>query len=234
MAKEISRRREGKKMDTELSVARKKEEGWSELLARIGDRVSTEESQTGDSRSQEPRYRRRYERSKIKNTKTKGESSSKTKRTHPGSSKPKGYRRDNKSGKQNREDEGRDISPRRSAKELGIVFDTVCSGKAHFWVESERVFEGSLFQCRYCHNYIWLPTQMEDAAQLSNLLHKGGKDEGYCHYLNHKSRRGVKVLLAKMQALWRLSSTMSDSVEFAKIADKIINDKEYDRKEVEV
>ena len=58
-----------------------------------------------------------------------------------------------------------------------------------------------------------------------------GGGEGYCRYLNR--HRAAKVLIAKLQDLRRLEMEITGKREFARLADKILSDKEYDRKEIE-
>jgi len=100
----------------------------------------------------------------------------------------------------------------------------------HYWLEVDKTAGGSLFQCRFCYEYLWLPLDISSIVRLSNLMKKYGRDRGYCHYLN--GHRPAKLLIAKLQDLRRLENEIEDKREFARIADKILSDKEYDRKEV--
>jgi len=56
-----------------------------------------------------------------------------------------------------------------------------------------------------------------------------GSTEGYCRFLNH--HRPAKMLVAKMQKLERLADGYTNKREFAKMADDILSDRDYDRKE---
>jgi len=112
---------------------------------------------------------------------------------------------------------------------LGIVFDIRCTDTAHYWKEKEKIHGGVMFQCIKCLNYIWLPASAQGAEILGNMIAKFGKDEGYCRYLNHASRRPAKILIAKMQELRRLSNTIPDHVELAKKITQIIDMKDYDK-----
>jgi len=99
----------------------------------------------------------------------------------------------------------------------------------HYWVEVGKADKGVLFQCKLCYNYIWLPSHWTGVDRLAALIKQYGKDEGYCRYLNR--HRAAKMLMAKLQDLRRLENEMIDKREFAKLVDKILSDKEYDRKE---
>ena len=116
---------------------------------------------------------------------------------------------------------------------MGIVFPGAYCDELetvpHYWNEVENVVKGSLFQCKFCHKYLWLPKFHIDAERLSRLMRVYGKDEGYCRFLNR--HRAVKLLLAKLQDLGRLEMEIDDKREFARLADKILSDKDYDRKE---
>ena len=77
-----------------------------------------------------------------------------------------------------------------------------------------------------------MPMYHLDANKLGNLIGRYGGDEGYCRYLNR--HRPAKLLMAKLQDLRRLEMEITDKREFARLADKILSDKEYDRKEVSI
>ena len=120
----------------------------------------------------------------------------------------------------------------KSAQKLGIRhpgnYCNELETTPHHWVEVDLVDRGSLYQCKLCRKHLWLPLHHLGAEQLGNLIKQFGKDEGYCHYLN--GYRVAKVLIAKLQDLRRLEAEVTDKREFAKLADKILSDKEYDRK----
>ena len=86
-----------------------------------------------------------------------------------------------------------------------------------------------MFRCRKGSNYLWLPLSIDGAIALGELMRHGKSNEGYCIYLNHASRRPAKIMLAKMQRLQRLSTDIVDNLQFAKLTDKILSEKEYDR-----
>ena len=100
----------------------------------------------------------------------------------------------------------------------------------HHWDEIDKVDGGSLFQCWFCHGYLWLPLHVAGAHDLGELMRRYGQNEGYCRYLNKHG--AAKVMVAKMQDLGRLESEGKDVREFAKEVDRILRDKKYDREEV--
>ncbi len=221
-------------MGEELSLAREEEEGRPMLLAITGSGESIHASYRRDPWTQEPTPSKASSGGETKDTETKSKGSSKTQRANarrPG--RPKGYRRDNKNRKSDRGDEGEDSRPGRTAQELGIIHpSSYCDELGtvpHYWIENDKVAGGSLYQCKFCRRHLWLPLDYINAQRLGSLLNRYGKDEGYCLYLN--LHRVAKVLMAKLQGLRRLEIKTTDKREFARLADKILSDKEYDRKE---
>jgi len=116
---------------------------------------------------------------------------------------------------------------------LGIVFPGAYCDEIetvpHYWIGVDIVEGGSLFQCRFCRRYLWLPMFHLETEKLSRLIRRLGSDKGYCHYLNR--HRPAKLLVAKLQDLRRLETEVADKREFARLADKILSDRDYDRKE---
>ena len=161
--------------------------------------------------------------------------SRKVKGTNGVPTKSKRRRRSNKNRKQDRRNEGEDNTTRRNAQELGVTFPTPYCDKnstiPHYWIKIENSYDGVLFQCKKCYNYLWLPVHQSDTIQLDHLMHQHGRDEGYCIYLNHASRRATKIHIAKLQRLYKLSSNITNSLQFAKEVDKVLSDKEYDKYE---
>lgn len=220
-------------MGKELPLAREEEEGQSVLLASPSTRELITTSSSRDKRTQEPNPSKRSKGEKVKDTKTKSKGSSKAERAN---ARPRCQRRgrDNPYRGTYRRDERKDSRPRRSAQELGIVFPGAYCDELetvpHYWVESGKVEKGSLFQCKFCRKYLWLPLSTYDAEVLGKLIGRYGKSEGYCRYLNR--HRPAKLLMAKLQDLRRLEMEVADKREFARLTDKILSDKEYDRKEI--
>ena len=217
-------------MGEELPLAREEEEGQPVLLAITGSGESIYTSCNRNKRAKKSTSAKVSSRGKVKDTETKGESSSKTKGADA-RPKPKGYRRDNQDRKSDRGDEGKDKFARRGASELGITFpSSYCDENfliPHYWVEVDKVTNGSLLQCILCRRHLWLPTWHTDANRLGELIRQYGKDEGYCRYLNR--HRSAKILMAKLQDLRRLEAEIVDKMEFGRIADKILSDKNYDK-----
>ena len=220
-------------MGKELPLARGEEEGQPVLLASPSVRKFIYAPSSRDERTQEPSPSKGDEGGKAKDTKTKSKGGRKVKGAHARYSESARRRRGNKNRKQGRGDEGEDKQIRRSAQELGITYPgSYCDDAEtvpHYWVEVSKIDIGSLFQCRFCYRYLWLPLTTFDADNLGKLMNKFGHTEGYCRYLNR--HRQAKLLIAKLHDLRRLETEIVDKMEFARIVDKILSDKEYDKKE---
>lgn len=220
-------------MGKELSLAREEEEGRAVLLASPSVREFITAPSSRNERTQEPNTTKRSKGTKVKDTETKSKGSSKAKGAD---TRPRRQRRgrDNQNREQDRGDEGTHKSIRRSARVMGIVFPGAYCDEAktvpHYWFEIDAVDKGSLLQCRFCRRYLWLPMYHLDAGKLSGLIRRYGKNEGYCRYLDR--HRPAKLLIAKLQDLRRLEMETADKREFARLTDKILSDREYDRKEV--
>ncbi len=221
-------------MDKELPLARTEKERWTVLLARIGSGESGSESARRNQRAQDATTVRTSQSRAVKDIEAKSKSSRRTERFNARRVRPERYGQGNKNRKQDRRDEGEDSKPRWSAQELGIVWiGSYCpDGSPHYLIEYSKTSFGSLFKCVYCHKVKWLPTQMSDAFKLDAMMRKYGQQEGYCHFLNF--HRDAKVMVAKFQELERIKNVVDNEIEFARIADKVLNEKEYDRKEVTV
>lgn len=146
--------------------------------------------------------------------------------------KSKGHRRYDKSGKPNRGVEGKDTTPRRSANELGIEWITAfCpDGQPHYLIANHTFDGGSLFKCYNCHKHIWLPTLIRDATELEALIKYIGTQRGYCKFLD--KHQAAKVMVAKLQDLWYARRQMTNKDEFRELVISVMNEKEYDKKEV--
>jgi len=223
-------------MGNELPLARQASEGYAELLVRISSGVSRAKPSSRDKREKVTTTSRGHKVEAATNTTPKSKGSIEAKGAdvrRPG--RPKGHRRDNKDRKQDRGDEGEDTSTRWSAQLLGITFpgsycdDTSTRLSPHYWIEVDKISVGSMFQCARCYNYLWLPGISSDAEKLGNLMRQFGSNEGYCRFLNHASRRPAKIMLAKLQRLYKLSSDVVDSLQFGKEVDKILSDRRYDK-----
>lgn len=224
-------------MGKELPMARQEEEGQSVLLAITGNGEIIDSSCDRNQRTKKSAPTKRRKRRKTEDTETESKGSSETERADTSPFESEGRGRDNQDREQGGGDEGEDKQPRRSAQELGIVFPgSFCDKEEtspHYWIESERVYGGVLFRCRKCLDYLWLPLIWNDAERLCKIMKIFGVQEGYRRYLNR--HRSAKLLMAKMQDLRRLAEGIAKGrtgkKEFAKLADKILSDMEYDRKE---
>lgn len=219
-------------MGKELPMARQEEEGQSVLLAIAGNGEAIDSSCVRNQRTKKSTPTKRRKRRKTEDIETESKGSSEIERADASPFEPEGRGRDYQDRKQGGGDEGEDKYPRRSAQELGVVFPGSFCGEAetipHHWMEAEKVYGGVLFRCRKCLDYLWLPLGWHDAEQLSKLIKIFGIAEGYCRYLNR--HRSAKMLMAKMQDLRRLAKDITNKREFAKLTDKILSDKDYDRK----
>ena len=220
-------------MGEELPMARQEEAGQPVLLAITGDGEVIDSSCDRNQRTKKSTPTKRRKRRKVEDTETEGEGGSETERTDTSPFESEGRGRDNQDWEQGGGDEGEDKYPRRSAQELGVVFPGSFCDEAktipHYWMEAERVYGGVLFRCRKCFDYLWLPLTWLDAERLGKAMKFYGIQEGYCRYLNR--HRPAKLLMAKMQDLRRLAKDITNKREFAKLTDKILSDRDYDRKE---
>lgn len=220
-------------MGKELSLARSQEERLSMLLASIRSGQFGEESASRDKRQEDATTSRTDKSRAAKGTTAKGKVSRKAKRTNASTSTSGRYRRGNKNRQSDRGDEGEDSKPGRSASELGIRWiGSYCpDGSPHYSIEYDKVEGGSVYRCIKCHKIKWLPVDFYEAIKLGTMMDKYKQQEGYCRYLN--LHRSTKIMVAKLQDLERLSSKIDDKMEFARIADKILSEKDYDKKKVE-
>lgn len=221
-------------MGKEFPLACAEKKGQSMLLAITGSGEHITTSCTRDQGAQEPAPIKASSGRAIKDIKTKGKGGIKTKGTNASPSKSTRCRRDNKDREPNRGDEGEHSPVRRSAQDLGIKHPgTYCDeyGEVpHYWIQTDIVARGTMFQCKLCHKHLWLPLDYLSGHRLGTLMKQYGKDEGYCRYLN--KHREAKILMAKMQDLRILEVTSTNIREFARLSDKIMSDNDYDRKEV--
>ena len=219
-------------MGKELPLARSEEEGRSVLLAISSSRELITTPSTGDQRTEEPTPAKGSNGGEAKDTKAKSKGSRKVKGVNARPPRPARRKRDNQDRESDRGDEGEDNPRRRSAQDLGVTFPgSYCDEletAPHYWVEIDKIDHGSLSQCKFCRGHLWLPLTNTDAERLGNLIRQYGGDEGYCRYLNRF--RAAKVLMAKLQDLRRLETEAGDKREFARLTDKILSDKEYDRR----
>jgi len=218
-------------MGKELQMAREENEGRPMLLA-----ISSTGKPLTTSYRRNPRQKAtgpfpRPARRKAKGTQTKSKDSSNLKGADASPTRPARRGRGDKDREQGGSHEGENGIVRRSAQDLGIVFPGSYCDEAeltpHYWSEADRPYGGSLLQCKLCRRHLWLPLSFMDAYTMQKLIEKHGGTDGYCRYLNR--HRPAKMLMAKMLDLRRLETEVSDKREFARLTDKILSDKEYDK-----
>ncbi len=218
-------------MGKELSLARTEEEGQSVLLAITSTGKSITASSHRNQRPKEPSAVTSRQRREAKNTSPARKRRTDTEGANAGHTRPKRRRQDNKDRKQNRGEEGENKPVGRSAQKLGITYPGSYCGEdesvPHYWVGIDKIDKGSLFQCRLCKDYLWLPEYGDLPNELKQLMRKLGDTEGYCQFLN--SHRRAKVRLAKLQDLRKMEVGMTDMREFGKAVERILKEKEYDR-----
>ncbi len=219
-------------MGKELQMAREESSGQSVLLAISGTGKPITTSYRRNPRQKASGPFGRPARRKAKGIKAKGKDSSPVKGTDASSTRPKGHRPSDKDREQGGGNEGENGIARRCAQELGVTFPGAYCDEAgltpHYWIEVDKPYGGSLMQCKLCQRHLWLPLSFMDAEIMNLCVRKYGNTEGYCRFLNR--RRPAKMLMAKLQELRILETEVSDKREFARLADKILSDKEYDRR----
>lgn len=221
-------------MGEELPVARKEEEGRPVLLASTSYGVPITTSSIRNQRPQEPNASKSSDGREIKSTKAESKGSGKTKRAYARPIKSERRGRDNKDRKSNRGDEGEHQPAWRNAQELGVThpgsYCDEAESNPHYWKEVDREHGGSLFQCAKCLKHLWLPAAMSNVIVLGNLMKAHGNTEGYCRFLN--KHRPAKIIMAKMQYLRNMEAGISNKRELAKLIVKVMNEDDFDTKEV--
>lgn len=203
----------------------------SVLLAKVGDGVSGRTSSARNKRSEADAVDRRTKKSKAKNSSAKSKVSTRAKDLNAdtdGRTKRGRRKQNNKDRKPDNGLEGQDRTPRRSAKELGIrwIGSECPDGSPHFLVARHNFSGGSIFICSNCQKSVWLPTTIQDAAELEQLIKQYGTNTGYLKLLD--KFRDAKIMVAKLQYLWEQRQVISDNAKMAKLVVEIMNRKEYD------
>jgi len=101
---------------------------------------------------------------------------------------------------------------RRSAEELGISYpDSECNenpySKAHYWVDELKTTGGSVFVCKYCFFFKWLPSNHDDAQNMGSKMKMKGNTVGYQFMLDNYPK--AKMLIAKLQDISKLRGQMT-------------------------
>jgi len=120
----------------------------------------------------------------------------------------------------------------RSASELRIEWiGSFCpDGQPHRLIGIHNLNGGSLLKCSNCKKHVWLPAVISDATKLDSMIDHLGNTDGYCKFLD--SNQEVKVMIAKLQDLWYARQRIKDDEQFKNLVVSVMEDKEYDRKEV--
>ena len=121
------------------------------------------------------------------------------------------------------------LTENRSAKELGITWlDARCEDspitKAHHFVASTVVDEGSVYECMHCHRVEWLPNSLDACMELSRNMNIYGLDLAYQKMLD--DHPAAKRLMTKIQDIYYLRKALPD-VQFHLALASIVMDREY-------
>lgn len=219
-------------MGKELSLACSEATEQSMLLANGRTRVSSSSPIRRDKRKKSATTTTGAKRCSTKAPPPKSKTSAKSKGTDGSTSRRQGYGQHDKNRKQDRGVEGKDKTIGRSATELGIEWvGSYCPDSTpHFFISHRYLYEGSIFKCQKCFKHKWLPMHLNDAVVLEGMINKYGTVTGYRNYLD--GHREAKILVAKLQDLWYARKRISSNKDFLKLVVSIMEDKEYDKKEV--
>jgi len=215
-------------MDKDSALARKERLRQSELLHNSGIGTFGKDSlcrASGEEEASPPKGCSRAETSGyVKERKSSAKAKSRDEHRANRLEQNNSFRRANRKAKAG------DRTSRRSATELGIKWiDARCEdssvSKAHHWVGEVKVNEGSLFECKFCHRVIWLPSDFGGCADLSRNIAIYGHDLGYQKTLD--LRPAAKRIMAKIQDIYYLRKAVQDNDIFHLALASIIMDREY-------
>ena len=199
------------------------------LLATGGSSIPSRASNNRNERKKTTTTKQKAKGRKAKDTSPKGKIGAKAKDPDGSTTKQGRPRLYDKDRKPDRGTEGADKVPRRSSAELGIewIGSSCPDGQPHFLVDRNNFGGGIILICRNCKKSIWLPTIINEAARLDRMIDRLGTTQGYCKYLD--TNRDAKMLVAKLQDLWRAKQRMENNEDFVKLVISVMEDKEYDR-----
>lgn len=142
------------------------------------------------------------------------------------------YRKHDKGRKSDNGAKGADSVRRRSAEDMGVVWigDYCPDNQPHHLVSIHNLDGGSIFKCKHCYQHIWLPSEIKDASRLESLIGYLGAQAGYCKFLN--SHRPAKIVVAKLQDLWRAKQMSPNNGEFLLLVLDIMKEDNYDARRV--
>ncbi len=212
-------------MGNEVSLARQAEDRREVLLAGAGTVGAGEETSCRDQRPTQDGPAVRVQKDKVKAAAKKSKDTAASKADDRGR-KPR-RRPGNKSGRKAGGVERANKSSGRSAEELGIEWpDVRCevsSTKAHFWVARDCIEHGTVFECKYCHRFIWLPDYYGEAIELAHSIGRHGHTAAYQAML--AKHPVVLKLLSKIQDLHYLRGLPQE--QFLKVVVAVMTDREY-------
>lgn len=221
-------------MGKELSMARSKRKRGrpSVLLAGSRPRLPIYPSNRRNQRKETTTINKEAKRGKTKDTSPACSTSTEAEVLHGNTStttEREGHIADNQDRQPDSRTKGDDSQGWRSAEELGIdwLTDSCQDHQPHYLVDSHKIYNGSLFKCTNCEQFLWLPTNFEDARKLDILMDLHGTRKGYLHYLD--TNRPVKIILAKLQELWRAKKQNPNSGEFVLKVIEVMGDHNYGR-----
>jgi len=233
----IKKRRRNQKMGSTLPMACSEGRNTSrraQLLGEGGSSLPIITSSSRNKRKETTKPNKGRKSGAAEDIEAESQISTKAKISHGNTSKrakSKRHKRNDKDRKSNRRLKRKNSAARRSAKELGIVWiGSFCpDGHPHYLVGKHNLDGGSLFKCKYCHKYVWLPSLINEAAKLGEAVTRYGAQAGYCVYLDE--HQAAKVMIAKLQEIWHARQEVTDDGEMLELVTKIMEDKEYDRKD---
>lgn len=210
-------------MGKELPMARQEEGGRPLLLARTSSGEYIYTSSSRNERKEETGTSKRKAYSPPLSAAKAGKTRPENKIPDDASHKAKGHRRSDKTGKPVGKHEGRDSSPRRSAKELGIEWpeDRCWESPTHaHWFTAGS---NNVWICKYCLRAKWLPTG-PSVDRFSDEIERYGIDVAYWRRLD--TMPTVVLLLRKLEDL-RLIKKAIPGEDYMKVVAAIMADKEY-------
>lgn len=207
-------------MDKEVSLARQEEEGRSVLLAGSGSRGILKEASCGDERQTQVAPTKGHQGCQTETPAKEGKGSPTNQNRNRNRAFQKKYSGDNQTRRNSGGVEGAHLASRRSSKIVVEWLDSQCSDKpspphAHHWVGVSPVDKGTLFTCKYCHNFQWWPNSWEEATIFRQMIDKYGADNAYQFLL--EDHPVAHDLLIRLSSLRHIRSLITDEQQLAGI-----------------
>ena len=219
-------------MGKQLSMARSEATRQTVLLASSRFGILSKESSCRDERKEEDSHVQDQEGQEISYIEEESKSKKRTAAANTSRPRAKRRRQSNSVRRAVGGDEGGDINPRRSAKEMDIRWPgSYCNGvmlNPHYLVaQAGMVGGGYVFRCIKCHAHKWLPVLTNDCYILGRLMSKYGDTPGYQRMLDEHPK--AKVLMAKLQDLEYIRKVVEDDRTFAQVVGVVMSSQEYDK-----